>query len=578
MPVVAPTVLPTAVPTALPLPLVVALPSEPHVLHPFFVRDQSEQAVSAALFVGCVGEDSHALQVPGGTERVFFKVNPIALGCEHVPGTGDQSVRREGAGENSHWVVDFRIRQGWRWTDGRAVTSADVLYAWRVIMNPESQIRDPLTQKVFLFEAADANTVRVHFMSAAQARQAAKGTLRGVVPFEYFAQQGDYDQYAQQTEPLFDEYYWAVVRWLPEHAVGGITPGQQRAANTIYALPGDGAFELAAWNPGSDITLHRSPLAFPAPEGLPNGTAQTILFKFAASPAAADDDVAQGRANVALARPVDPGHAGYPLSMERTFEGPALLALILNTRQEPFDNVLVRKAAYNVLTRSLSEIDPALELVGPREAANPSAGDLLALAGWQCHGKPCTRVITQTVRGTRTEPITKTLEFSLTLPDTETSLSAGIQTIQRSLGELGFATHLESRVVNTTTVGDPVATRRFGAFVVRLPLPMSLVGVFGCENIGSAKRADDARQNLSGLCLDPKTDKLALSLGGDELGGADPTTAATWQSTYNAMLANFAPMVPLGRPKWKMLVRGVDGVDYAGFGPESWNAWMWSRT
>ena len=111
--------------------------------------------------------------------------------------------------------VTFKIRAGWRWTDGTPVTAQDALFAWQTIMSPESNLRDPLTQKVYAMSAPDAHTIVVSFMSAAQARAAAGALLTGDVAFEYFSQLGDYAQYAQQESAVADAQYWAVLRWLP---------------------------------------------------------------------------------------------------------------------------------------------------------------------------------------------------------------------------------------------------------------------------------------------------------------------------------------------------------------------------
>ena len=80
--------------------------------------------------------------------------------------------------------ITHKIRDGWRWTDGTPVTPADIIYTWKLIMDPEFQIpaRDQ-TEKIYEVEAVDDQTYIVKLMSQDQVRAAAAGTLEGEVDF-----------------------------------------------------------------------------------------------------------------------------------------------------------------------------------------------------------------------------------------------------------------------------------------------------------------------------------------------------------------------------------------------------------
>jgi ABC-type transport system substrate-binding protein len=41
-----------------------------------------------------------------------------------------------GEGADKHLEVTHKIKAGWRWTDGTPVTTKDVLYNWKLIMDP----------------------------------------------------------------------------------------------------------------------------------------------------------------------------------------------------------------------------------------------------------------------------------------------------------------------------------------------------------------------------------------------------------------------------------------------------------
>jgi peptide/nickel transport system substrate-binding protein len=154
-----------------------AIVGEPQTLHPLYATSRAAQTVLGALFVGCAGQNEKGV--------------PVALGCETVPTLENGGARFIGEGEDLHLELTFHIREGWRWTDGTPVTAQDAIFSWQLIMSPEAQLRDPLTQKVYAMTAPDERTLVVSFMSASQARQAAAHTLRGDVPFEYFSQRGD---------------------------------------------------------------------------------------------------------------------------------------------------------------------------------------------------------------------------------------------------------------------------------------------------------------------------------------------------------------------------------------------------
>ncbi len=398
-----PTAPPAPTPTPVPpKPITVALVGEPESLHPLYATSTAAQTVAAALFVGCIGQDETGA--------------PVALGCERVPTQENGDVRFAGEGDDRHLEVTFRIRPGWRWTDGTPVTAQDAVYAWQLVMSPEGQLRDPITQKVFSMTPADERTIVVQFMSAAQARAAAAGALRGDVPFEYFSQLGDYADYKDQAGPVGDAFYWAVARWLPSHLLRDVPPSEQFAGVFSAKPVGDGAFELSAWNRGSDIALTRSSQPFPLES---KGDAPGIVFKIVPDEGTAAQLVKDGGAQLSPPLPVEvvsrtfgtssPGIALEQLTM------PAFEQLVMNVSRPPFDDAKVRQAVRQALDVPAILLDPnagpitapfslspaglfrGLPAEGFAAAYDPAqAKALLAEAGWLCGTTPCTKPVTQT--------------------------------------------------------------------------------------------------------------------------------------------------------------------------------------
>ncbi|HEY3291890.1 MAG TPA: ABC transporter substrate-binding protein [Anaerolineae bacterium] len=574
------TVTPTSTPTP-PKKISMAIIGEPETLHPLYASSRAAQTVLGALFVGCVGQDETGA--------------PVALGCETVPTIENGGARWVGDGDDRHLEATFKIRQGWRWTDGQPVTSQDALFSWHTIMSPAAQANDALTQKVYQMSAPDDRTIVVSFMSAAQARLAAIGKLHGEVSFEYYSNRGDYDSFAKQSGPLADPNYWGVVRWLPEHLLKNVLPAQQLTAPYGMKPVGDGAFELAAWNKGSDLTLIRSAKPFPMS---PQGNIASITFRFAKAEAVAAQWVRNGE--VQLSVPIaNNAFDRVPINANATLTqvvAPLVEQVVLNTDRFPFDSVKVRQALQLAINTTAIMQDPVVSPVTTSQVIDPAgmfygldgsmlrahpdaagARNLLSEDGWSCISTPCTRSITKKNGGVLTE----TLSFTLVTNQREPR-NAVSQLIQSQLAGAGFELNVQivaglgshSKLFAPFDEGGILISRNFDAALYQAPSLTRFSGVFDCASIPDAKAPVPSQGNTFGWC-DKATDAAIRSMETGEAGVSTAGRTSLFASLITTLTQN-ALFVPLYSPVLVFPSHDVSGVKYAGNGVMTWNVWEWN--
>lgn len=543
------------IPTATPVPdkpIVVAVRGPVDSLHPFYARSEAAQAALAALFLGCAGPDENG--------------QPIALGCEQVPALDNGGAQFVGEGLDRYLELTFKIRPGWRWTDGQPVVAQDALYAWQLLMQPEAGLRDALTQKVFTMLAPDASTIAVRFMSAAQARAAANGELTGDVAFQYFSQLGDYAQYAQQETPLVDANYWAVVRWLPAHILETVAPKDQLTSTFAQTPVGDGAFEISA-NDTSHILL--TPSAQPFPLGVPTITGLDLVFA---------DNLQQlaGQYNVGWPEPLD---ANVAPTNSVVFNSPNTEQILLNVDRFPFNDVKVRQALAQGLNRDalaqeLRAATPFALITPTLPYAPQRAAELLTEAGWNCTTRPCAKF-------NETEGVTQTLEFTLVTTERQPR-NLLTQVIQQQLADVGFGVNIQivyglgkgSKLFAPYSQGGILLTRSFDAALYQQQDTGSLRGLFDCTSVPTEEANDVGKGNASGFCDQTVDAVIYASDSSENVLSAQGQTKAYADAL--AAVESAAPVVRLYKPLQFVQVNGIAGVKPNALVPITWNAWEWA--
>ncbi len=579
---------PTEAPTATPVPqpadtVVLALQQEPDTLHPLIGAMMARTIVMSPVLIGCMGQNE--------------KAEWINLGCEgDIPTIDNGGAVFVGEGADRHLEVTHKIRDDWRWTDGTPVTTADVIYAWKLIMDPNMEVaaRDT-TEKIYDIVAVDEKTFKVVFMSEAQAKAAAEGTLTGNVDFAAF--QADYSEagYGDQAGPVVDPVYWYVgVTWLPQHVIGDV-PAAEQASIDWTTVPGDGPYVIKEWKQGQELVLEKSDQPFP----LGDAKIKTIIFRFFAETAAVlaalqngeiDAVTGTGGLTVANAPDLDKIEAAgmYKVLYEPGYQWEHI---DLNTTKFPFDDLKVRQAMYHSIDKQALvdklyfgkqkttdlPVPPGLSwaytdtyVKYPYDPEKAKA--LLAEAGWDCSTNPCTKEI---------DGVKKNLEFTLMTTD-RADRQALAQVIQQQLKANGFGVNLQflygRGLFATASAGGPLSARTFDAAIYTWITgdDPGFLGLYNCSAIPSEANGYSG-QNFPGFCNERADELLALNETDPEVSLSREKRKPILEEFFKIWTEN-VPVIPLFSNTRVYVVR----VGFANFKPgptqyaaDGWNAWEW---
>ena len=590
--VVTPTPVPsTAVPaTAEPKPVdtvVFGMKQEPDTLHYDLTTMSASFFPLYAIFPRCALQNEKAEWVP--------------MGCEEIPTIENGGAKIVGDGDDRHLEVTYKIRKGWRWTDGTPVTAKDSIYWWKLSMDPafESQNRSVI-EKIYEVTAIDDNTALVKFLSAKQIRDAVAGTLTGTVDFASFKDDYTANYTSDWKDFAVDPVYWTPTNfgWLPAHILESVTAADQAASEYSRKPIGDGAYVIKEWKPGQEIILEKSDQPFLLGEP----KIKTIVFRFYGDGAAIKAALQSGEIDAALGS----------ISGLTEKDGPDLDAIEaqgrykvewvpqynyehidLNMTKFPTDDVLVRQAMYYALDRQAmndtlyygKKIVTDLPLPKGLAWAYPpdneltlynydpeKAKPLLAQAGWDCSAMPCTK----TVDG---QP--KTLEFTLMTTDRLDRMQLA-QIIQQMWKQVGIGVNLQflygrGLFANCST-GGPLYCRTFDAAMYAFSSDDSstFYPVYSCGAIPSEKN-NFSGQNSPGWC----NEAANLALNDSE---NNPENALSrekripYLTTFFKAMTNDVPVLFLFGATWAYphLVNWTNfKAGPTQFSLPTWNPWEW---
>ncbi len=226
--------------------------------------------------------------------------------------------------------VTFHLRPGARWSDGPPVTSADVVFTWRTMMDPDNQV---------------ASRAGWDQITAIRPGRTAAGEACPADTCFTVAFRGDYAPW-RDVFSVSGGYYV-----LPRHVLRG------EDFNTVWnrgGIIGSGPFTLQSFTPSVRAVLARDPDYWGA--GLADGGPflDRLVINFLDSPGAAITALRQGEAQM-TSPPPDPELIARAAAIDgvEVQSVPSLFFehMILNTAAAPLDDARVRRALAHAIDR-----------------------------------------------------------------------------------------------------------------------------------------------------------------------------------------------------------------------------------
>ncbi|MGA9273830.1 MAG: peptide ABC transporter substrate-binding protein [Candidatus Cybelea sp.] len=321
--------------------------SEPTSLNPLLAHDQDT-----------IGLDLLFCQTLVGLSQ-DNKLVPILL--RRVPTRANGDISADGK------TIVYRLRPDVRFADGQPLTSRDVVFTYRAVMDPRNPVlSQDAYRRIAALAAPDARTVVVHLRSPWNA------AVR-----ELFAQ---------------SDFAFGI---LPAHAFAGTD--LQRAHWEEHAF-GSGPFRVTQWRRGDRLVLEPNPYFSPRPK--------LARIEFLMIPSLNSVVIALRAGEVDLARITAvevPNAASIPGIGVATTPINGMDYLTLQTGAAPTDNPRVRRAIADAL--DLAVIEKAFHRLNPPGGAflppvlpwhdarlapiaqnDAAAASELSAAGWREHG------------------------------------------------------------------------------------------------------------------------------------------------------------------------------------------------
>jgi len=197
----------------------VAVVQEPKSLNPLLATTTTDGFIDRLMFEPLITADSRG--------------NPLPMLAVRVPTTSNGGISRDGL------TVTYRLRNDAKWSDGVAVSSADVKWSWKAIVNPDDNVISRHGYDVIRsIDTPDARTVVVHLK-------------RRFAPFvnTFFA----------ESDQPYDV--------APAHVLSRYPNINQIPFNQAPAVS-DGPFHFESWQHGDRIVVTANPAFFRGRPGL----------------------------------------------------------------------------------------------------------------------------------------------------------------------------------------------------------------------------------------------------------------------------------------------------------------------
>lgn len=327
--------------------LTVRLGAEPGSIDPTAVISRDEIMLTSHMFEGLMK------WAPSGRDLA-----PGVESAQVVPGVAEKYERTPG--ENGQVTYTFHLRADAKWSDGKAVTAHDFVYAWQRLLDPAHNAEYAgLLADVVGVDALKAGQAQVSDLAARAVDDATfEVTLKGDVP--WFLE-------------LCAMPFTAPVRQ------DKVEEGGSQWTYTPETYVTNGPYKLESWSHNLELVARRDPAYYGGGTG-----PQTITFAFYSDTGEAQSAYDAGNLDFLLG--ADP--AG-----DKVERAPYLASyyVMFQTQAAPFDSALVRQAFTLAVDRSklTGEQAPGQTPAGGLVPAGTYGADGAAGADYRAHRGDC---------------------------------------------------------------------------------------------------------------------------------------------------------------------------------------------
>lgn len=272
------------------------------------VQAQAPRTISIAI--GADPDRLYRPQTPTGrlaAQLVFDPLiglddtmTPYPVLAAAVPSLDNGLVTVTGSAADRRLVVTMPLRPDVTWSDGVPFTADDVIYTWKLMMNPLAGFTTPVEDKIRSVDKLDDLTVRFTYLSGSEARTQFP---------DRFAQQGN----EPVMDPLAPFGLYDAVAIYPQHVLRDLVGDDPRHSSRVAALAtsdfasapiGTGPFVLTAWAPGDALTFTSRGQALPQRLAAPG--ADSIVMRVFPNPGDALTALALGNVQVIAQGSLEP--------------------------------------------------------------------------------------------------------------------------------------------------------------------------------------------------------------------------------------------------------------------------------
>jgi peptide/nickel transport system substrate-binding protein len=182
------------------------------------------------------------------------KENYFPLAAWYVPTIENGGSFYVGSGDDKHLVTKFKLRKGIKWADGSELTSADAVFAYKLILDDPLSASTSLQKKISFVDNPDKYTVVYNWMSLNQAKAKFNDPATDKVDYAFL------DTFIKQGKPVVDLNYAISTGVVMEKKNLEKIPVDKIQESTEGQKPsGYGPYMVQDWKQGDTMTLVANP-------------------------------------------------------------------------------------------------------------------------------------------------------------------------------------------------------------------------------------------------------------------------------------------------------------------------------